>query len=34
VRLSKAGVQMKNLAQELALQRAQLERLEARLRHA
>jgi magnesium-transporting ATPase (P-type) len=34
VRLSKAGVQMKNLAQEQALLRAQLERLEARLPHA
>ena len=33
VRLSKAGVQMKNLAQEIALLRAQLERLEARVRH-
>jgi hypothetical protein len=33
VRLSKAGVQMKNLAQELALLRAQLERLEARVYH-
>ena len=34
VRLSKAGVQMKNLAQEQALLRAQLERLEARVPHA
>jgi magnesium-transporting ATPase (P-type) len=33
VRLSKAGLQMKNLAQELALLRVQLERLEARVRH-
>jgi hypothetical protein len=33
VRLSQSGVQIKNLAQEIALLRAQLERLEARGRH-
>jgi hypothetical protein len=33
VRLSKAGLQMKNLAQEIALLREQLERLETRVDH-